>query len=239
MLFSKANLTVQEVASKESTEIGINCVHLNNDGSTVAANGKVIMAVGPVDPTKVHFPDVGKHSEPKRFGALGVSVPLDLIDKVMKNIPKDKRMSLQHVAMTEDRDPQKIKFTTTDMTHEQSVAGFPKREPFPEWEATFRRVRGENGTKICLNRGDLIDLLQAMESACPARGGHNPIFIEINPEGKGLVLRCSNFESGQRVIGAITSLNTDGHWLPADTWERGVFSIVAKTIKKLLKPFGG
>ncbi len=237
MIFSKANLAVKEVASPEAINVGINCIHLNNDGSTVAANGKIIMAVGPVDPTKVHFPDVGKRSEPKKFGALGVSVPLDLIDKVIRNIPKDK--NLQIVAMTEDRDAQKVKFTTTDMTHEQSVAGYPKREPFPEWEVTFRKLRGEGATKICLNRRDLIDLLNALESACPDRGGDNPVFIEINPEGKGLVLRCVNRESGQRAIGAITSYNTDGHWLPTDSWERGVFAVVVKTIKRIIKPFGG
>lgn len=238
MLFSKANLTVKEVASQEPTAVGINCIHFNSDGSTVAANEKVMMAVGPVDPTKVHFPDVGEHTEPKAFSSSGISIPLDLIEKVIKNIPKDKRVSLQHVAMTKDRDPRKVKFTTTDMTHEQSVAGYPKPEPFPSWEGTFTRIRGEGGVKICVNRKDLIDLLNALESACPDRGGDNPVFMEVNPEGKGIVLRCVNRETGQRAIGAMSCYNTDGHWLPADLWERGVFAIVTKTIKKIIKKIG-
>lgn len=236
MLFSKANFTVIDVASKETADIGINCIHLNTDGSSVAANGKVIMAVGPVDPSKVHFPDVGKHSQPSEFSAAGVSVPLDLVEKVLKNIPKDKRLSLQHIAMVRhDRDPKQVKFTTTDMTHEQSISGYPKPEPFPDWEMFFSKVRGEGGVKICVNRADLINLLQALETACPDRGGQNPVYMEINPEGRGMVLRCVNRESGQRAIGAITSYNTDGQWLPADTWERGVFAIVAKTIKRIFK----
>lgn len=228
MLFSKSNLMVGQVASTNINDTGINCIHLNPDGSTAATNGKVVMAVSPVDAKRVHFPDVGEQATP---GPNGVSIPLDLLDRAIKNLPKDKRVSLQNVAMTKNRDPRKVELTCTDMRHEQRVAGQPKSEPFPLWKQVMRRVRGTGGVKICLNRKDLIQLLTALEAAAPDKGGENPVYIEINPSCVGMVLRCVNRETGQRAVGAITAYNTGGQWLPTDEWEKDVFQTEVKKLK--------
>jgi hypothetical protein len=221
---------VSKAASANQADVGLNCVRFNPDGSTVATNGKVIMAVGPVDEEKVHFPDVGEQTTPP---AQGVSIPLDLLDKAIKNLPKDKRPQLQNVAMTINRDPRKIELTTYDMRHEQRVAGLPKQEPFPEWKGILRKLRGgsEGRVRVCLNRKTLIELLQALEDACPDKGGENPIYLEFNPDGNGIVLRCVNRETGQRAIGAATTYNTGGQWLPSDAWEQGVFQTEVKKLK--------
>ena len=234
MLFSKANLAVKSIASPNPDEIGINCIRFNVDGSTVATNGKVIMAVSPVDPSRVHFPDVGEQVEPANYSASGIGIPLDTIEKVLKIIPKDKRTALQHVALCKDREPRKVKFTTTDMTDEQSLSVYPKNDPFPEWEGICARIRGEGGIKLCISRNDLMELLAAIDSASPDRGGTSPVWIEISPEGKGLVIRSENRDTGQRVIGVMTALNTNGQWLPADNWERSVFGFAAHTLKKVV-----
>lgn len=234
MLLSKANLEVIKVASGNTEDVGINCIRVNIDGSTVATNGKVIMAVSPVDPTRIHFPDVGEQVEPANYSASGIGIPLETVEKILKNIPKDKRPALQHVALCKDRESRKVKFTTTDMTHEQSLSVYPKNDPFPEWEGIFARIRGENGIKLCLNRKDLIELLVAMEAASPDRGGTSPVWIEISPEGKGMVIRCENRETGQRAIGVMTSLDTRGQWLPTDSWERSVLGLASRTIKTVV-----
>jgi hypothetical protein len=202
-------------------------VKINSDGSTVAANGKVVMAVGPVDESRAHFPDVGERSRP---GPEGISLPLETIERVVKNLPKEKRM--QHAAITKSRDPRKFKLTTTDMVHEQSVEVLPKPERFPDWKGVFRKVRGAGSMRICLNRKVLIDLLKAMEEACPDSGGENHLYIEMNPDGVGLVLRSVNRDTGQRAIGGITAYKTGEHWLPKDAWEQIVFGTDVKTIKK-------
>ena len=228
MLFSKSNLMVGKVASTNVADLGLNCIRLNSDGSTVAANGKVIMAVGPVDEKRTHFPDVGEQTTP---GEKGVSVPLDLMEKVVKNLPRDKNPRTQTVAMTKPKDARKIELTTTDMRHVQRVEGYPKQESFPDWKGVLRKVRSTNPQRVCLNRKDLIDLLAAMESACPDRGGENPVFLEINPDGTGMVVRCVNRETGQRAVGGITAYNTGGHWLPSDEWEKKVFDVQVKVLK--------
>jgi hypothetical protein len=223
MLFSKGSLVVGSVASTNPMETGISCVHLNPDGSTVATNGKVIMAVGPVDESKVHFPDVGVQVAPAQPN--GVSVPLDLLEKVLKNMPRDKRVSLQHAALTQGTDPAKVELTVTDQRHTQRIEGFPLREPFPNWRGILQKVRGATTTRICLNRKDLIDLLKAQEEACPDRGNENLIFIEVETGGRGMTLRSVNRETGQRAIGGINGYNVGQNWLPLDSWERDVLAV--------------
>lgn len=226
MIFSKANLMVGDVASRSELDRVLNCIRLNRDGSTVASNGKVIMAVGPLEEGRVHFPDVGPLTTPPPEG---VSVPLDLLDKVVKNLPK----TFQNVAMTQSRDPKKIQLTVTDTRQEQHIAGYPKIEPFPAWQAMLRKVRGEGGTRVCVNRKTLIDTLQALEAACPDKGGENPVFIEINPESTGLLLRCVNRETQQRAIAGLTAYKTRDQWLPSDKWEQSVFQVQTAVKKKL------
>lgn len=231
MLFSRGNLMVAKVASENPMDAGINCVHLEPDGSTVAANGKIVMAVGPVDESKIHFPDVGPQATPP---SRGLSLPLDLVDDAIKNLPKDKLVSLQHVALTQNKDERKVELTCTDRQRERRVAGAPKPEPYNDWRKIFRRFSGGEPTKVCVDRKDMIHLLQAMESACPDKGNENPVLLEISPDGKGIVLRCMNKETGQRAIGCITAYNTNGSWTPKNSWEQTVFE-VPPTAKPLVK----
>lgn len=231
MLLSRGNLAVAKVASQNPLDMGINCIHVAKDGTTVGTNGKVMMAVGPVDENKIHFPEVGERYFP---GEKGIGLPLDLVDKAVKNLPKDKRAALQHVAMTDHRDPRKVELTCTDMRHEQRVSGNPKEEPFPDWRATVRHVRGSGGMKVCVNRDDLIDVLEALREACPNQGGGNPVFLEIHQDGLGMAIRCANRETGQRAVGAINAYKTDGQWLPCDEWERGVFDVQVKLVRKVV-----
>lgn len=218
---------VGHVASKDVHD-PLNCIRLNGDGSTVGCNGKVIMAVGPVDMKRIHSP-IEQQASP---GAQGVSIPLDLLGEVIKILPKEKRIDLQIAAMTACNDTRKIQFSTTDMRHAKSISGLPKTSPFPNWRNLFKKARGVEGPRVCVNRRDLLDLLHALEEAAPDRGGENPVFIEINPEGSGMILRCNNRETNQRAIGAITAYNTNGQWMPADEWERGVFDV---QVKKLIQ----
>jgi len=63
----------------------------------------------------------------------------------------------------------------------------------------------------------------------------NPVYLEINAQGTGMVLRCINRETGQRAVGAITAYRTGDHWLPSDKWERSIFSRLVKKLKQIMK----
>jgi len=222
-LYSKANLVVGAVASGDPFDRALNGVRFEPDGSTAAGNGKVLMAVGPADEDRVHFPDVGTRATP---GGKGIVLSVDFVNEALKNLPKDKRISLQHTAMTQGRDPVKTEFTcVTAGGRERKVADYPKRERYPDWKEVARKVRGTEPVKVCLNRRDLIDLLKALEAACPDKGDENPVFVEI---GKGVVLRCFNRETGQHALGAINAFNTRGQWMEQDTWEDSIFTSAPK-----------
>jgi hypothetical protein len=121
-----------------------------------------------------------------------------------------------------------VELTCTSIRQEQRVAGFPINEPFPDWAGYLRRMRGAGTTRICVNRRDLIDLLRALEDACPDRGEVNQLFIEINENNSGMVLRCLNRDNGQRAIGGLFAYNTKGRWHPTDSWEQGVLDVQVK-----------
>ncbi len=224
MLFSKANLAVAQVAAKNSPKRVLNGVHFASDGSTVAANGRMILAVGPVDPDRVKFPDVGGDANP---GVDGVTVSAEIVDQAIKNLPRDKTPSAQHVLMTECG--VKVEFTTVSKTKEQRVAGRPVPDRFPLWRDALRKARTSSSAgRVCLNRRDLIQMLEAVDSACPDKGSENPVFIEFGGERDGLVMRSLNYDTGQQAVGFVMPLDTGGKWLPQNSWVKRLFSFSAK-----------
>jgi hypothetical protein len=198
----------------------LNAVHFAENGATVASDGFVMMAVGPVDEEHVSFPDVGEQAAPS---AGGVSVDLDIVNQAFKNLPKKgKRASLQNTAMT--RCAAKVEFTTTDLKKEQRVAGKFVQGVFPAWTDILRRAQSACGVgRVCLRRRQLITLLEAMDNAAGDSGDKGPVFIEFGGEGDTVMLRTQNHATGQHVIGVVQPLGVDGHWIEQDDWERSIF----------------
>ncbi len=231
MIYSKANLLVSKVASKDQFDRGLNGVRFEPDGSTIAMNGKgsVIMAVSPADPIRAQFPDkVGDQMDP---GDEGLVMSLEAIEKTLKGMSRDKRIALQYIGMLRSKDPARVALASVDERgNPSSYASLPKRERFPKWRAILKGLRGP--IKICVNRKDLIELLSAMEAACPDKGGVNPIFMELDSDGKGILIRCLNHDTQQRAIGGVSRYDTKGQWLSETDWERGLFFQIKKAIKR-------
>jgi hypothetical protein len=237
VIYSKANLQVSQVASTDPFDRGLHGVKFEPDGSTVAGNGKVMVAVGPADPEKVHFPD--KAGEQLEVGDHGILMPLDAVVRAIQHMPKDKRMSLQHVALTRVKDPARVGFTSVNAKGDPTTnASLPKTEKFPPWREAVQRIAGPSGgssVQICVNRKDMIKLLKTLEAACPDKGDANPVFLEISENGVGMVARCMNHETRQHAVGVLTAYKTGDQWLQHDEWERGVFGTVVATRKKIAR----
>jgi len=224
MLFSRANLAVAKIAAKGSAKRVLNGVHFSEDGSTVAANGRMVLAVGPVDASRVKFPDLGGDASP---GAEGVTVETEVVDQAVKNLPRDRTPSAQHVMMTECGG--KVELTTVSRTREQRVAGRPVPDRFPSWRDVIRKAkRSASSGRVCLNRRDLIQMLEAVDSACPDKGSENPVFVEFGGEKDGIVVRSLNYDTGQQAVGFVMPLDTGGKWLPQNGWVKRLFSFSAK-----------
>lgn len=249
MLVSRANLVVVKVASKDAFERGLNGVKFEPDGSTVAGNGKVMVAVGPASPARAHFPE--RAADPKPIPA-GLVMPVESVERAIRNLPKDKRTALQHAMLCKVTDPNKVGFTSVDAAGDTTTnASKPKEDGYPDWRATVRAVMGsgvrgdgppKEPLRVCLNRSDLVDMLRTLGDACPDKGGSNPIFVEVSRDGRGLVVRAKNLDTGQHAIGAIAAYNTGDKWMEKDGWEGQVMGqpniqkVVRRPVVKRRKP---
>lgn len=221
MKYTKANLAVREVAATDKTDVRLNRVHFESDGTTVATNGRAFLAVSPADPTEAaRFPnpDGSTEIEPPENG-FGLS-PSDT-HAIAKLIPPA-RTILQYARLV-SYNPTRVALQTVSGSVARVISAIPMRGTFPRWrgilgEATRKATVG----KICVDRLSLIRLLQAIEKACPDRGSHNPVWIEFGGENDSLVLRSENLDMGQRAMGIIRPLNTQGYTMEADAWEEEI-----------------
>lgn len=225
-LFSRGNFEVKRAAASKGV---LRVVRVEQDGTTAATNGRIMVVVGPVNEDKVVFPNVG---DVGFLPSNGVSVDLDLVEDVLKNMPKS--AELQYAQVTKARTAGKVEFTTSDMKREHRVAGLPAPGGFPDWREVLRKTGG-NGVKICFNRNDLMQALETLQDACPDKGEEVPIFLEFNQAMTGVIMRVQNRGSGQRAIAGLRAYDTGGQWLPKDTWESRIFGIVRKLLKPILK----
>lgn len=235
MIYSKANLEVVQLAHKDPRQRNLNGVKFESDGSTVATNGRTLLAVSPVqEEVQKGFPtNVVEQIDPGNYGVL---MPVEVVEKALKGLPRDKRTGLQHAAMSRVEDPGRVGFTSIDAKGDPTtVAALPKIEVFPAWRRIVKeRITGGGAgtTRGCFNRKDLLELLKAMESACPNKGDINPIYVEMSNDGSGMVLRCPNYETGQHAVGVVGAFDTKGSWLPFDKWERKLFRLLPPKIQR-------
>lgn len=229
MIFSKANCTVVKVASKDGHDNALNGVKFEPDGTTIGSNGNTLLVVSPANKDKANFPpEAGDEFD---IDSRGLVLPIDVVEKVSKQISRKGKLSYQYIGLTKVKDEARVGCTSVDeLGNPNTYAALPKNEEYPPWENMLRGLRG--GVRICLNRKDLIDLLSAIEAACPDKGGINPLFIELDPDGRGLLLRCINYDTQQHVIGGINKYDTKGKWLDFNKWELKLFKLIRKVVKK-------
>ena len=148
MIFSKASFAVVKVSSKDGHDKALNGVKFEEDGSTIGANQNTIMVVAPASKERANFPsEAGDEYE---LDTEGLVLPVDVVEKVSKQISKNKKLSFQYVAMTKVKDLARIGLTTIDeIGNPNTYAALPKNETFPPWENMIRGLRGN--VKICVN----------------------------------------------------------------------------------------
>jgi len=220
MYLSRSNLLVWQVASGDAKRGSINGLHVTREGATVATDGTVMLAVEPVDAERVRMPDVG---ERVTVGEQGITLPLEIAEQALKNLPAEKKRPAMQYAIMTDRPDGKAELTTVDMSKEQRVASEPKRDRFPLWRNLLRKAFGKaKVTQVCVNRQTLLGLLKVMEQACPDPTGDNAVFINIGGETDQMVLRSINYATNQRAVAMVSPLNTHGEWLEESSWEQSI-----------------
>lgn len=219
MLLSKANITVEGIAATTDADPPLNCIHIAKDGTTVAANGRMMMAVEPVAENSF-FPIEERAELPEE----GVSVPLHLIAQLRKNLPRDKRPVMQQAAVTKCT-REKIEMTTISKTEERKVAGRLLTQEFPRWRGVFAETRRRaRRTRVCVSRKDLMQMLEAHDKACVDPSGKNVVFMEIGGEQDPMLLRSVNLATGQHAVGIVNPIDTGGMWIDEDPWETELYA---------------
>lgn len=219
MLLSKTSIMVMGVAESGGDEDVLTGVHIAGDGTTVASNGRMMMAVEPVA-EESFFPIEDRAEVPRE----GVTVPVHLMEQVRKNLPREKRAVMQQAAVTKCGDG-KIEMTTISKTEQRTAAARLMTQRYPRWKEVLAESKRRAGvTRICLNRKDLIGMLTVLEKACPDPSNKNAVFIEMGAEGDPMVLRTLNLATGQHVVGIVNPLDTGGMWISADPWEEEIYA---------------
>ncbi len=217
MIYSRASLAVVDAASTDPRRRALNSVHLAEDGSTVAADGRTLVAVSPVREKDAHFP-IEEHASPPSGGTC---VDLDIVVQATKNLPRDRRPITQFAALTRCDD--QVEFTTTDLRKTQRVGAAPVRDLFPNWrKALAHALRRAKKTRICVDRKRLQALLKTLDAAAGEGDVDSPVFIEVGEEKDALVLRAESPNTGQRIVAMLTPLDTKGEWLKRNKWERRI-----------------
>jgi len=240
-VYSKANLMVAKVASKDEFDRGMHGLRLEADGSTVGRSKRGMMIVSPADPNKAHVPPkVGDQVTP---GDEGMIIELDHVDKVVKNMSKDRRPELGYVTMTKCTDPRMAEFTCCGIRDMHRVSQLPKADKrYPDWRAAVRKVlpsweveEGDGVARVVVSRKELIGMLQALDGACPAQGGYDPVWMEFSSEGGGIVLRSQNTMTGQVAIGIAVPFGQGVGWLEWGRWEWRIWEGVKKVARKIIR----
>lgn len=230
-LLSKVNLQTVAVVSSDNFDRGLCGVRVEANGATVASNGRMIMAVGP-SPQDAVFPNVGDRQP---IPANGLVLEADHVRETIKNLPKDNKGRGQYAAMVRSKTGGKVGLATVGLQGTERIVNSRVRtDGYPDWKRSLQKVHNRGRTKdpmtgtdrdlvrCCVNRKDLINLLEAMDKACPDRGAEDPIFIEF---GDGIVLRAAARDTGQHVIGSLNAYNTRGEWLAYDSWEQEIMGV--------------
>ncbi len=209
MIYSRSNLVASLVTSKQPPIL--NNIHLS-EGTTVAFDGKLLVAVSPVrDGVKKEIPLPESES-----GTLTVSA--ETIKEVLKNMPTDKKFHglLEHCDVSPAG-----KFALTDGKRHRSIAGKVFAKDFIDYKSVFREAKSSPiATRVVLNRHRLKQMLDFLDKACPDGSNESPVYLEFSQDND-VIARAQNPINGQRAIGYLTSYKAEeGQWLEADEWER-------------------
>lgn len=218
MILSKANLSAVTIAADDKTVPMLNNLHVAADGTTVAANGRCIIAVSPV-PSEVastlgYMENSGSHGD--------LTIAADTIKEVLRNMPRDAKFD----GLLEFTDLAKgekgVTFRLRDGMRDRSIGAKLFTRSYFEYRKAFQKA-AESGARVrvVLNRKRLISLLTAIDKVAPDSSGESPVYMEITM-GDDIVLKAEG-DNGQRVLGFMKAYQGgEGNWLLDNAWEQGM-----------------
>lgn len=222
MILSKANLNAVIIAADDKTVPMLNNLHVGKDGTTVAANGRCIIAVSPV-PDEVS----GHLGYMEDSGSAGdITIAADTVREVLRNMPRDAKFGglLEYTDLKKGSGGDGVTFRLRDGMRDRTIGAKVYTRAYFEYRKAFQKA-AESGARVrvVLNRKRLISLLETLDKICPDSSGESPVYMEIT-RGDDIILKAEG-NHGQRVLGFMKAYQGgEGNWLLDNDWERGMKS---------------
>lgn len=226
MLFTKPNLDIHAIINQSGKHPELAVLHLAPDGTTVATDEVVMLAVSPADPETV-FPDIGVESAAP--GPLGASIRPEIVKQVVRNMPREVALQVADLIQCDDSG---VEFATVDRQKVQKNSSLPIRSFFPDWRMLFaravERVRSAGGGKaeVVLSRRRLLRLLKVMDDASGDRHDESPIYLTVSNDPKApIIFRCRSYRTRQSILGLMLPLDASEASGELNRWERMLLGI--------------
>jgi len=237
MLLSRPSLIIVEAAGSDRVRTECNYLRVDEDGTTVATDGHIAVAVSPV-PRKTYFP-VPENG--RRTPARGICLRPGLVEEAIRNMPKgEKNAAMQYAAFTKiTQDSASVATVCHDSQH--TAQGAVGREPYPKWRGLFRNVwkkiagmANATGGRICFKRSRLLNALRILDNAA---GEDGLVFIEFGDGGTPMLLRSVNPRTKQTVMMIVRPATlAEGEWMEHGAWEHGILESFSSENMRKKKP---
>lgn len=220
MILSKASLGVAAIAAVDKAIPALGNICICADGSAIALNSAVIVAVGPVE-NRV------RDAVPLDKGPDGflpsdqIILSADAARTIVKAMPRDTLFKglLEHVSLA--RSGEQISAQVTDGKRKTNTLFNRASQRWVEWRSIFRRVlRAPVAGVVYVNRRRLENVLDTLRAVCPYSGEFSAVKITMGTDGS-MSLRAVNEMTGQRVVIGFAG-STSASWPEDTTWEKGL-----------------
>ena len=230
MILSKANLEVYRVAASERGRYALNGVLVQPDGTTVAADGAYLLAVGPADPIVKDTADVLTG-----FSANGVHddvlVPADAMDEARSALPKKKNSEcdVQRRAASIDVDEDGVHITTSG-ERTRTVTADAVEGQFPDYGMILPDPDADPVVSFDARRMyDLCDAMLRAAGGTRSKARELDVSLTVTAADAPFRLRART-DNGQDMVGLLSPTVPDDDNMDApdksappgapSTWER-------------------
>lgn len=222
MLVDAKSLAVHAVCAAEQGRYSIDCVRLEPDGTTVATDGWMLLAVEPNPQDAGDYPDL---VPPAEIPKAGICIPGDVAKEATHNMPKNGSKPILRNALvtvaelpsgvgTSDSKPGKIELTTTDLRRNRKIGGEVPNVQFPRWKEMVPAPR-DKAVTVTLGLPLLEKLVKTLKAV------QNPessaVTFEVEDAEK-LIVVSGSAGPGRRFLGVIAPVKVRMASEPND-WE--------------------
>jgi hypothetical protein len=216
MIINKANLLVVKLTAVDKQIPVLDCVKIEENGSSIGGNGKSFVVVSPVkEEVKQKLKSIFNDEK-----STSVTITSETAKEVLKNMPNDIRFQgmLEHSEILSDG--KKVKFKLHDGARERDINGKVNPMSYPDYKAMYKRcLSNRKSIQLIVNAKRLLPLIDTLMKISDDTGDFSRLYIEFTEE-KDIILRMQNQKTGQRAIGLMWCYKgNEAKWLETDQWE--------------------